>query len=159
MMAMKYWILLIALLFNWVTGQAADTLPEIRVGKDEKGAFITTNSSSLRFYVISEQLHFPPPVGALLHTNISRTNAIFEVVQYLPRHALTNGTLRSMGCLRRSGRCAQLNGRTLTLMWFKIDSSYDEEPRDKILRVDLRSKTYDLSPSLADQLTEVMKSK
>jgi hypothetical protein len=159
MMAMKSWILLIALLFDCVNAQAADTLAEIRVGKDEKGAFITTNSSSPRFYVISEQLQFPPHVGALLHTNLSRTNPIFEVVQYLPRETLTNGTLRSIGCLRRSGRCAQLNGRTLTLIWFKIDSSYDEEPRDKILRVDLHSKAYGLSKSLADQVTELMKSK
>ena len=128
---MRTWILLSVLLANCFACQAEDTNSDVRVSKDGNGIFITTNSSYPRFYLVSDKLKFPPLVGTRLDTNLVHKSTIFETVQYVPDDRISNGMLISKGYIQRSGRCAQLSGRTVKLIKFKIRCSHDEQPRGR----------------------------
>jgi len=122
----------------------------VTLGKDAKGTFVSTNSTSSPFYLLATNLDLPSMIGAKRDTNVISSSRFGLTTQYVPSTKFVNGRLApGSGYYFLSGRYAVLSGRILTLTDFEMDVSAEEETRGEVLAVHSRSEALQVSAAFA----------
>jgi hypothetical protein len=131
--------LLCSLVVRCFCDDFGDIRDSLRIEEDGGRAFITTNTTSMPFYLVAAQPDFPAMIGTKLDTNVISTSRMAVVTQYVPSAKRVDGRIRPTGYLQLSGRYAVLTGRTLTLSGFNIQVAHGEEASDGVLLVESES--------------------
>lgn len=137
-----------------VMTMAADTemMPQhLSLGKDWKGTFATTNSTSVPFFFISTNLNLSGMVGAKRDTNLISPARFELVTQFVPSMELVDGRPAPTGYVRISGRYAVIEGRTLALTSFEMHLSDEPTTKDQIVYVHSETCAFQVSADFADE--------
>lgn len=160
---MKTWIPCAVVMFTSVArclGGDVESLSKIiKLEHDEsKGTFVSTNATSIPFYLFTEDPNLSSMVGRQRNAFVlSRTAGI---TQYVPTMKRESGKLRSTGYIRTSGRYAVLSGRSLTLTDFYINVSDEDDEdasRGEVTAVQSKSITFQVSPAFEAEAQKLMR--
>ena len=149
---MKTYILFVLLAATVKCAAFEHKLPpsEVTLGKDERGVFISTNATSVRFYFIITNTPLSAMIGSKLDTNVISIYRMEVMRDRLTPMERVNGNLVFTNAYDLlQGRYAELNGQILTLSDFKMHVSASGDRTGEVLTVYLESSSFPVSPAFA----------